>query len=126
VRKTFFCSHICINATFQPRQARDKHSKNSFKLKKSPFCAGDNGLIEVWTKPLGEGRTAALLVNTADKTEGALATSSASVTAEGGEGGGGGGGGVVLEKCAPERLSQSWVLTEGGAKDALVTKATFA
>jgi hypothetical protein len=45
---------------------------------------------------------------------------------EGGEGGGGGGGGVVLEKCAPERLSQSWVLTEGGAKDALVTKATFA
>jgi len=54
-----------------------------------------------------------------------LATSSASVTAEGGEGGGGGGG-VVLEKCAPERLSQSWVLTEGGAKAALVTKATFA
>ena len=28
---------------------------------------GSNGLVEVWTKPIGKGRTAAFIVNTADK-----------------------------------------------------------
>ena len=27
---------------------------------------GNNSLVEVWTKPLGDGRTAALIINTAD------------------------------------------------------------
>ena len=73
---------------------------------------GSNGLVEVWTKPIGKGRTAAFIVNTADK-----ATDTAGNRGQQGLGerSQSAGGNIVLEKCDPERPSQSWVLSPGVA-----------
>ena len=75
---------------------------------------GSNGLVEVWTKPIGKGRTAAFIVNTADK------DTDTDDTGDNGQQGLGersrsAGGNIVLEKCDPERPSQSWLLSPGVA-----------
>ena len=73
---------------------------------------GSNGLVEVWTKPIGKGRTAAFIVNTADK-----GTDTAGNRGQQGLGerSQSMGGNIVLEKCDPERPSQSWLLSPGGS-----------
>jgi hypothetical protein len=72
---------------------------------------GSNQQVEVWTKPLGGGRTAALFINTAEKNMHASqvergAARSSSTTA--------GGGGLSLRKCDPSKPSQVWQLNTGG------------
>ena len=77
---------------------------------------GSNGLVEVWTKPIGKGRTAAFIVNTADKDTDTDGTgSNRPVGVHFGARSHSAGGNIVLEKCDPERPSQSWLLSPGVA-----------
>ena len=75
----------------------------------------------MWTKPLGDGRTAALFVNTAEKDattaretflrvapEDFAAVTTAADSYERG-------GGLSLSKCDPEKPSQLWAFETGGA-----------
>lgn len=97
---------------------------------------GSNKQVEVWTKPLGNGRTAALFVNTAEKDARAapetpkqvasdqapaLAVATTTVRYDYDDG-----GGLSLVKCDPEKPSQIWefdvdgvmtnVKSQGGTK----------
>ena len=77
---------------------------------------GNNKQVEVWTKPLGGDRTAALFVNTAEKdAQTAVETFHriGGITTPEGEALGGGGG-LSLRKCDPEKTSQVWQLETGG------------
>ena len=68
---------------------------------------GSNSQLEVWTKPLGGGRTAALVVNTANKLEKPPAPVPAvPAVAEGN-------GNLNLVKCNSSRPSQNWLTTPG-------------
>ena len=63
---------------------------------------GTNKQVEVWTKPLGKGRTAALFVNTASENM-EFASSS------------GNGGALKMNPCDAQSKSQVWSLSPGAS-----------
>lgn len=65
---------------------------------------GNNKEVEVWTKPLGEGRTAVFILNTADKAT-TMKKTPASLTSFEGD--------LVASKCDPHKSSQRWLLSPG-------------
>ena len=70
---------------------------------------GNNSEVEVWVKPLGEQRTAALIVNAGDKAaagERRHAPAAAAAAASYG-------GPISLRQCNESKASQSWALGDG-------------
>jgi hypothetical protein len=79
---------------------------------------GSNKQVEVWTKPLGAGRTAALFINTADKDFEVPELNQGAVMLQQPEAGATddharSGGGLIMTKCDPSKPSQVWQLNTG-------------
>lgn len=70
---------------------------------------GSNKQIEVWTKPLGDGRTAALIVNTAKVNMATGAPTEPAVSRA--QAGSGRGGPIMMSACDPKSDSQVWSLS---------------
>jgi hypothetical protein len=86
---------------------------------------GSNSQVEVWTKPIGGGRTAAFIINTAlhnDSTPHSTVMVSkresdspndSQISAE--VAFGAAGGGMTMNKCDPSKATQAWTLSLGVA-----------
>jgi hypothetical protein len=76
----FCCGRCCLRFTYATpvscQEIEDGHARTQANI-------GSNAQIEVWAKPLGGGRTAVLVVNTADKAAAAAATAAAAERARG-------------------------------------------